>query len=293
LTGKTTLAWTSAECNGIKTGAGEVPVELKGGIVTLGPLNLPVSEGQLTAAPKLLLNTTPMTVALDAGPLLQNVRISPEMCRSWLKYVAPLVADAAQAEGRFSIDLTQPARIPLDAPAAGELHGALKVHAAQVGPGPLSRQFLILADQIKAAVERKPLAAAGAGGSAVWLTMPEQLVPFDVAGGRVYHRELQFASKDVVIRTRGSVGLDQTLDLAAEVPVQDRWVEREPLLAGLRGQTLQIPVSGTLRSPRLDNRGLEQLAQLMLSGAASRLIEENLKAPPEVKNVLERIFRGK
>jgi hypothetical protein len=141
-------------------------------------------------------------------------------------------------------------------------------------------------------VERKPLGAEP-GGSAVWLQLPEQSVPFDVAGGRVYHRELQVAAKDVVIRTRGSVGLDQSLDLAAEVPVQDRWVEREPLLTGLQGQTLQIPVSGTLRSPRLDNRGLERLAQQMLGGAAKRLVEENLSAPPEVKNVLDRIFRGR
>ena len=32
----------------------------------------------------------------------------------------------------------------------------LKVYAAQVGPGPLSRQFLTLADQMKAAIEHKP-----------------------------------------------------------------------------------------------------------------------------------------
>jgi hypothetical protein len=223
--------------------------------------------------------------------VLQDVRISPEMCRSWLKYIAPLVADATQAEGRFSVELLQPARIPLSDPKLCEIRGAMKVHAAQVGPGPLSRQFLTLADQIKAVVERKP-PPSGESGSAVWLQLAEQAVAFEAAGGRVYHRDLTVAAKDVVIRTRGSVGLDQSLELLAEVPIQDRWVEREPLLAGFKGQSLQVPVGGSLTSPRLDNRGLELLAKQMLGDAARRLLEDNLKAPPEFKNALDRLFRG-
>jgi hypothetical protein len=291
LSGKTTIAWTSAAYSGIETAAGETTIELTNGVITLGPLDLPVSDGKLTLAPKLPLNASPLALWIELGPVLENVRISPEMCRTWLKYVAPLVADATQAEGRFSVALLQPARIPLSDPTRGEVRGVLNVHTGQIGPGPLSRQFLALADQIKAAVERKA-PPRGESGSAVWLQLPEQAVAFEAAGGRVYHRDLTVAAKDVVIRTRGSVGLDQSLELLAEVPIQDRWVEREPLLAGFKGQSLQVPVSGSLTSPRLDNAGLEQLATQMLGGAARRLLEENLKAPPEIKNALDRLFRG-
>jgi hypothetical protein len=292
LTGKTSLAWTSAEYNGIKTAAGEAAIELKDGVILLGPLDLPVSDGRLTLAPKLPLNVVPLAVSVDAGPVLQNVRITPEMCRSWLKYVAPLVADATEAQGKFSIELVRPARVPLADPKLGEVAGLMKAHTAQVGPGPLSRKFLTLADQIKAVAERKPL-PTGESGSAVWLQLPEQAISFETAGGRVYHRDLTVTAKDVLIRTRGSVGLDQSLELLAEVPIQDQWIEREPLLAIFRGQSLQVPVGGSLTSPRLDNAGLDRLAQQMLGNAAQRLLEDNLKPPPEIKNALDRLFRGK
>ncbi|MBW3598084.1 MAG: hypothetical protein KY475_12500 [Planctomycetes bacterium] len=285
---ETSLAWTSAAYQGIPSGAGEAPITLSGGVAAVGPLDMPVSEGRLTVAPKVLLNASPMLATIDAGPVLQDVRISPGMCRTWLKYVAPLVADAAQAEGRFSIDLTQPARIPLEAPAQSEVHGVLKVHGAQVGPGPLSRQFLTLAEQVKAAVERRPLAPGQFGGT--WLIMTEQNIRFEMAGGRIYHRDLQLSAGDVAIRTRGSVGVDQSLDLLAEVPIQDRWVEREPLLAGFRGQTLQVPVSGSLTSPRLDQRASEQFARQMLGDAARRLLEENLKTNPDIRGALDKLF---
>jgi hypothetical protein len=291
LVGKSSLAWTSAEYQGIKTGAGEAPVELSGGELILGPLDIPLAEGRLTAAPKVLLNAQPMAVMIDAGPIVQNARIAPEMCRSWLKYVAPLLADATEAEGTFSLALAQPAKIVLEDPTRTEVRGAMTIHQAQVGPGPLSRQFLALADQVKAMIERQPLAAVSSG-STVWLQVPEQSLPFEMAGGRVYHRDLKMSSKDVVIRTRGSVGLDQTLDLLAEVPLQDRWVEKEPVLASLRGQTLQIPVGGALTSPRLDRGAVEQLGRQMVGNAAQQLIEKNLNVNPDVKNTLKRLFGG-
>lgn len=287
----TNVAWSSIAYRGIRLGAGETPVELRNGVVTFGPLDLPVSEGRLTAAPKVLVNASPMVLVVDAGPILQNVRISPEMCHSWLKYVAPLVADAAQAEGRFSVELTRPAQIALENPWQSAVQGVMHVHAAQVGPGSLSRQFLTLADQVQAAVERKPLGAVSAGAD-VWLQMPQQTIGFEMADGRVHHRDLQMVSKDVAIRTRGSVGLDQSLDLIAEIPIQDRWVEREPLLAGFRGKTLQIPVGGSLTAPKLDRRGLEQFTQQMVGDAARQLLEKSLNSSPDVKKTLERLFRG-
>lgn len=292
LTAQGSLAWATAEYLGVKAGAGEAAIALTGGVVTLGPLDLPVSEGRLTVAPRVLLNAAPMMAQLDAGPMLQNVRISPEMCRTWLKYVAPLVADAAQAEGRFSLELTQPAHVPLAEPTRTETRGTLTVHAAQVGPGPLSRQFLTLAEQVKAAVERKTFAPGGVG-SPTWLVMAEQKIGFELAGSRVYHRDLQVTSGEVVIRTRGSVGLDQTLDLLAEVPIHDRWVDREPLLAGFRGQTLQIPVSGTTTAPRLDQRATEEFARQMMGDAARRLLEQNLKIAPDLQRTFEQLFRRK
>jgi len=95
--------------------------------------------------------------------------------------------------------------------------------------------------------------------------------------GRVYHRGLEvWAGRDVMIRTHGSVGLDQTVALVAEVPIQDAWIERERSLASLRGQSLQVPISGTLGEPRMDSRAIQQLASQLLRGAAQQAIGDEL-----------------
>jgi hypothetical protein len=72
------------------------------------------------------------------------------------------------------------------------------------------------------------------------------------------------------------VGLDQTLDMLAEVPIQDDWIRPNGLLASLRGQTLEIPVQGTLGQPRLDERIVQQLGRRVLDKAAGQLIERGL-----------------
>ena len=57
-----------------------------------------------------------------------------------------------------------------------------------------------------------------------------------VHDGRVYHDNLTIRVDDLVIRTRGSVGLDQSLDLAAHVPIQRSWIADDRMATGLGGE---------------------------------------------------------
>ncbi len=58
------------------------------------------------------------------------------------------------------------------------------VHGANVGPGPLADQILVLVNQVRAL--RKGAGAADGGGQSVsWLQLPEQKINFDVEQGRV------------------------------------------------------------------------------------------------------------
>jgi hypothetical protein len=54
--------------------------------------------------------------------------------------------------------------------------------------------------------------------------------------------------------------------------VQDSWIAKEPLLAGLKGQALQVPVSGTLTRPQLDQRALTNLSGQLIQNAAGQAI---------------------
>jgi hypothetical protein len=270
------LSWEAAQVQGFSIGPAVAKSELQGGILTLDPLDLVVSEGQVHVTPQFDLRGAQHVLRHGPGRVVENVRISPEMCQSWLKYLAPLVADATAADGRFSISLSNAATVPLDQPRAASAEGVLKVHSAQIGPGPLALRFIWLAEQVEAVLERR-VPSATAPDTAQWIQLPEQEVPFRFDQQRVEHRGLQMVAGDVVIRTSGSVGLDQSLSLLAEVPIRDEWVARDQWLSTLRGQTLQIPVGGTMSNPQLDVRVLDQLARQLVGGAATRLIEQELQ----------------
>ncbi len=265
------LGWTSASLQGIAIGAGEVDAKLSNGRLVFAPMDLAVSEGKIHLEPTVLLDRSPMVVTLPAGPVAERIRISPQMCSSWLKYLAPLVADATAAQGNFSVSLDQ-AVIPVSSPAAGQVEGVLEIHTAQIGPGPLSQQLLLLAAQIKAIADGNLLGAPTAPAER-WLDLPQQRIAFRMVENRVYHQGLQVAVKDVVIRTSGSVGTDQTISLIAEIPIRDEWLSRSQYLAALKGQTIQVPIHGTLTNPKLDQSALTQITQQAATGTANRLLQ--------------------
>ena len=94
-----------------------------------------------------------------------------------------------------------------------------------------------------------------------------------MAENRVYHQGMQMTVKDVVIRTSGSVGTDQTISLVAEVPIRDEWLSRSRYLTALRGQTIQVPIRGTLTNPKLDQSALTQITQQAAAGTANRYLQ--------------------
>jgi hypothetical protein len=90
---------------------------------------------------------------------------------------------------------------------------------------------------------------------------------------------MEFQVGDVILRSQGSVGLDETVALTIEIPIQDAWVAKEPLLSGLKGQSVQIPVSGTLKKPQMDQRAIASLTgQLLQKGAGQAVGKELNKA---------------
>lgn len=277
------LAWQSADVAGFKLGPATIDTRLADGILSFSPLQVPVSEGQLHLQPLVDLKRSPAMLTQGAGPLIQQVRLSPDLCRGWLKYVAPLIADATAAEGQFSVNLAG-AALPLADPLAGNVQGTLQVHAARVGPGPLSQQFLSIAEQVKAIVDRRPLPTT-ASNINQWLELPAQEVSFQMVDGRVHHRGLQMVVGDVAVRTQGSVGFDESLYLVAEVPIRDEWVAKDRYLSALRGQVIQLPVQGSFTRPRVDNQALTNLARQTITSAGQQMLQQ------EISRGLDRFLR--
>src|SRR4029078_4101215 len=92
----------------------------------------------------------------------------------------------------------------------------------------------------------------------------ESVVPFQMADGRIYHRDLELVFTDLTIRTSGSVGWDESLSILAEMPVPPKWIGNNPLGASLKGQTIRLPIGGTLNHPKIDERALAKLSSQFL-----------------------------
>ena len=276
------LGWHSANVQGMRVGQGELKGTLSDGLIRFASLDVPVSDGRFKSTPWIDLNMTPASLRVAKGPLVENVRISPEMCRTWLKYIAPLLADATRAEGRFSISLDS-ANLPLADTQGSDVIGELTIHSAQIGPGPMAQEFLSTAQQVKVVID-----GGSTGGNnlmtASWLVVPEQTIRFEVEEGRVQHHGLTVTVDDVSIQTSGSVGFDQSVDMVAKVPIRNEWVEGKRYLSALKGTVLNIPVRGSLSKPRLDRRALTDLGRNTVRDAAGRLLQD------EVNRGLQRLF---
>ena len=263
--------WTSANVYGLPIGAGRIAGALGEGQVRFDPLALAVAEGRLTADAAGAARSGADGTDAAAGPVITDVRISPEVSEGMLKYVAPVLSGATQSEGQFSLELDG-ARVPLADTKQGGRRRAADGSFRSRGPRSNGRDWVALARQIEAIAKRRDPTSPRPRHPVTLLTVQDQQVKFHVVDGRVYHQGMQFQIGDVTMQSEGSVGFDETLQLVLQIPIQDRWIEGQQLLVGLKGQSLAVPVTGTLNRPQMDQRAIAGLSQQLLQKAAGQAI---------------------
>lgn len=272
--GTAAFGWQWANLYGFEVGPGEIQAALAHGALQIRPLDLIVSEGRVRLATELRLADDPMTLVVAPGRLADQIRINPRMCGHALQYIAPVMAGVTTAEGRFSVEFDT-CRIPLSEPSHGELRGRMIIHAVQIGPGPLVQELAVVLGRASPAQLNR-----------------ESVIPFRLVDGRVYHENLELVFPDVTIRTYGSVGLDKTLALMAEMPVPPKWIGNNPLGTALKNQTLRLPINGTLSKPAIDRAVLNQLTQQFMQNAAGSVVQEQLnKHQDEIQRGLNKVNR--
>jgi hypothetical protein len=167
------------------------------------------------------------------------------MCSDLLKYVLPVLSEATDVSGEFSFALDG-WKVPLDDPAQATGSGQFSIHRIDVSS--LMLQHLSKTLHIPAAVR----------------LAENSVVQFRMADRRVEHHGLAFGTPQLTVATQGSVGLDQSLDLLAEIAVHPV-LDRELALPALLKEPFQVPIRGTLRRPQVDLRvaGHELLQNLL------------------------------
>ncbi|MEA1951246.1 MAG: hypothetical protein U9N87_07675 [Planctomycetota bacterium] len=216
-----------------------------------------------------LLATEPLT-------LFSHSEFTPGACRDFLRFVAPILADITTVEGRFSLKLEQ-WKVPLAAPKQTTGEGVFEIESLNVSPSPLVANIADLLRLDPNLVEVKDCP-----------------VKFIMKDERIEHVNLIFYIEGIQVRTTGSVGLDETLDMTVEIPVpkhllSEKLLGKGPLITAIKDQTVVLPVGGTLSKPTIDSKRLGGAIQSMVRGTMKSLgREEESKVEGVIKGLIER-----
>ncbi len=258
--GEATPAWDRLTLGGLALGRGLAHIKLANGMLDVAAVEIPCHSGWAHLRASVDLRGEQPALMLPAGPLLEDVRVTPAMCQTWLKYLAPIVANATQVEGRLSLDLAA-GRLPLDVldPEAiahgGDLGGRLRLDSVEVGVAPL------------------PALLAKTFGLPHSVRLVDGAdVEFRMHNGQLYHRGFAFRLGPLQVQSEGNVGWDQSIDLVADVHIPADTELPGRMLPGLRGRTMRVPIHGTLSDPKID---LGRLTAMNTSAALGRADDES------------------
>ena len=158
LTADAAFGWQQAEINGLYVGPLTFDARLENGTIVFKPIDTIIGAGRdpgrLTVSPVVQLSPGPAQLVLNKGPLLTDVPITDQLADSWIKFVAPMVAEATRTEGVMSVELDG-ARVPFGDLSHADLGGQLIVKSMTVSPGPLFRPFALMGQQIEALAKGK------------------------------------------------------------------------------------------------------------------------------------------
>ncbi|MEM9367973.1 MAG: hypothetical protein AAGD07_18425 [Planctomycetota bacterium] len=281
-----TLGWETVDTAGILFGPSEVPFSMNEDTIVINRSRVPIlgqsrltqrligpqvapldygvsastpayngtGSGELMLAGKVHYRPA-LWLELEPGPVARDVRLTPDMTGKWLKYLAPIAADAARIEGVFSAELNR-AVVNLEQPEQSDVRGRLQLQGVRMNAGPLADQMIAGARQLQALVALGQNVRPPRTGRTL-ITMPAQNIEFAFANGSIEHRALMMDIDRARVITSGRVLTNGALDLIAQVPLDSSWLGSD--LRGLAGQTMTLPIDGTLSRPSLDSSGIQRV----------------------------------
>jgi hypothetical protein len=224
----------------------------------------------------------------DKLVLLDKTELTPEICNDLLKYIVPAFAGVTRASGRVSLAIDDYSW-PIGKPNEANVKGRLILHSVQMGPGAITSAMA------KAALEGVKLPES-------MTVAQEDTVEFSIENGRVHHREFAFGlvdfQPDRLVRTHGSVGFDQTLDLHVQAPIPGAALLGEGTVRdALMKQVINVDFGGTLQQPtwKLGLNGGSGLDPSQVRNAIGDILErrrERLQETPPRPGLLRNRRRG-
>jgi hypothetical protein len=181
-------------------------------------------------------------LTLDPAVIFAKRKLSPKLASKLVHLFDPTMSNTPQVSGAVSLavdKLRVPVGVPRDQAIKGmEVEGKVVLHDVSTEVSTPIRQALV---QLIAALHLK------VPGKVVHLAQNDE-IRFRVRDGRLYHEGLRIGVPDIdpklQITSRGSVGLDRTLDLYVDLPRLDD-------SPGKAKGTAKCHITGTIVSPKI------------------------------------------
>lgn len=184
------------------------------------------------------------TMLISPARILDHSTLSPELIEGGLKYILPVLAESTWTKGEFSIELDA-CVIDLDHPDQSLISGTLYIHGIQAG----------IRNELIATATNRIAARLGQGEIESIHLADNSAVKFQMRDGMVWHDGVEFGlprvSKDLVVRTSGSVAFDETIDMTIDLPMPLHLISDGPLARALTDKALSLRTTGTLKDPKV------------------------------------------
>ncbi len=242
LKGSGTVNWASAEFMGLQIGKAAVHATLDNSLLRSAPIQCALNGGELNVMPQY--DIAGSRLQLGTGSRVQNLQLTPELCRTWLGYVAPMLADTAEVNGQVS------ARVErflwdFNAVENSDVVAQLTIHQAEAVPGSSLSSLLEVVDLLRRT------SGSSQGFANRSLVLPEQTVPVQIRQGFVSHDGFVMELSGYRMKTSGAVGLNKQLQMTIDVPL-------EKTTATSSGRSVKIPLRGSISQPQPDTGALLQ-----------------------------------
>lgn len=272
------VRWPRAQAFQLDSDNGLVHYRLTPDALDIALTNVSLGSGQAVGQYRVDLAEQPPVLQFDGGPILQDVELAEDLCRNWLKYLSPMMANATDINGQFGLNANA-FRIPIAQgnPIPAGVSGRLLIDKATMQPGRITRELLATVSDLGSLLQADRLVGRlGNAGDLELVRLPQQQVDFRVERNSVLHRGFKLETGKVVVRTSGEIGFQEQLDLVAEIAIEPSLYESRPILANVFRTPLGIPISGTVTAPRIDRSALTDVGRNAATGVVGGLLDRFL-----------------
>ncbi len=256
---------------GMRLSQTPIVVRASRGRLRIDPIDATLNGGKLRIEPQFVAGEDGSTwLKLGRSTRLDGAVINDEVSHRVLSFAAPVLDGATRVEGRVSVELAE-ASVPIlgAQDMEGRASGQVIFDDVRFMPGALADQLLSVFVK-----ERKPLVVL------------RDRVSVLVAGRKVYQEGLIIPVGGLAtIGIDGAVGFDKSLDLVARFALKPPRSPIPVLSPILETARFELPITGTLKKPKIDGDELQNRWKAIGSGLLGNSVEAGV-------NGLERLLQG-